>query len=450
MNIIIVGLSHKTAPVEVRERLAIAEKKLAEALARLRALPGVQEGLIVSTCNRVEVCAIVQETEQGFESVRQFLASIHDSLSHEALAPHLYGYVAAEAIRHLFRVASSLDSMVVGEPQILGQIKDAFEEAMACRATGLVLNKVMSKTLFVAKRVRTETKIAESAVSVSYAAVQLAKKIFRKLEETSVLLIGAGEMAELAARHLVAQGVSRVAICSRHQARAASLAREFNGESFGLEAAREQMIQSDIVICSTGAQHFLIQYDDMARVIEARLNRPIFLIDLSVPRNIDPRVNELDNVFLYNVDDLESVVEANRREREREAERAEEIITGEMEAMVRWLKSLDVVPTIVALRDKAAAIRRAEREKLLGRLKDLTPEQREAIDRFAESLVNKLLHGPLVALKEEANSANGVLYVEAARRLFDLQPPESKSGELTDQSAGQPEADSAEPKSEPS
>jgi len=220
-----------------------------------------------------------------------------------------------------------------------------------------------------------------------------------------------------------------------------------------LEEAQAQMIQSDIVICSTGAQHLLIQYEDMARVIEARLNRPIFLIDLSVPRNIDPRVNELDNVYLYNIDDLESVVEANRRERAREAERAEEIITGELEATARWLKSLDVVPMIVALRDKAAAIRQAEREKLLGRLKDLTPEQREAIDRFAESLVNKLLHGPLVALKEEANSVNGVLYVEAARRLFDLQPPEPDPGEPADEAAGQPAPDQmnpAKPKSEPS
>jgi len=441
MNIIIVGLSHKTAPVEVRERLAIAEKQLGEALGRLRAQPGVQEGVILSTCNRVEICAVVQETEQGFESVKRFLASIHESLSHEALAPHLYSYVASDAIRHLFRVASSLDSMVVGEPQILGQMKDAFEEAMACRATGLVLNKVLSKTLSVAKRVRTETKIAESAVSVSYAAVQLARKIFRKLEETSVLLIGAGEMAELAARHLVAQGVRRVAICSRHHARAASVAREFNGEAFGLEEAQHQMIQSDIVICSTGAQHLLVQYDDMARVIEARKNRPIFLIDLSVPRNIDPRVNELDNVFLYDIDDLESVVEANRRERAREAEQAEGIIAGELEAMVRWLKSLDVVPTIVALREKAAAIRQAEREKLLGRVKDLTPAQQEAIDRFAEALVNKLLHGPLVALKEEAHSVNGVLYVEATRRLFDLPLPEPSPEEQADQGAGQPALD---------
>jgi glutamyl-tRNA reductase len=253
-------------------------------------------------------------------------------------------------------------------------------------------------------------------------------------------------MAELAARHLVAQGVRRVAICSRHHARAASLAKEFNGEAFGLEEAQAQMIQSDIVICSTGAQHLLIQYDDMARVIEARKNRPIFLIDLSVPRNIDPRVNDLDNVFLYDIDDLESVVEANRRERAREAEQAEHIITNELEAMVRWFKSLDVVPTIVALREKAAAIRQAEREKLLGRVKDLTPEQQEAIDRFAEALVNKLLHGPLVALKDEATSANSALYVEATRRLFDLQPPEPP----TDQASEPSPADSTKPRPEPS
>ncbi len=428
MNLIIVGLSHKTAPVEIRERLAIAEKRLGEALARLRSLPGIHEGLILSTCNRVEVCAVVQETEQGFESLKQFLVAIHDSLSREALAPHLYSVAAGEAIRHLFRVASSLDSMVVGEPQILGQLKEAFEEAMAQRATGLVLNKVMAKALSVAKRVRTETKIAESAVSISYAAVQLARKIFGRLDEKAVLLIGAGEMAELAARHLVAQGVRRVVICSRHQERAAAVAREFGGQAFGLEEAPAQMAESDIVICSTGAQRLLVSYDDLVRVIQARKNRPIFLIDLSVPRNIDPRAHEIDNVFLYDIDDLELVIEANRRERAREAERAEAIITAEMETTVRWLKSLDVVPTIVALRERAEAIRQGELEKLLGRMKELSPEQREAIGRFAEGLVNKLLHHPLVALKEEADSVNGSLYVEATRRLFQLDPaapPES-------------------------
>jgi glutamyl-tRNA reductase len=438
MNLIIVGLSHKTAPVEIRERLAIAEKRLGEALTQLRALPAIHEGLILSTCNRVEVCAVVQETEQGVESVKRFLTALHDSLSREALAPHLYSLAAADAIRHLYRVASSLDSMVVGEPQILGQMKNAFEEAMAQRATGLVLNKVMSKALSVAKRVRTETKIAESAVSISYAAVQLAKKIFGRLDDKSVLLIGAGEMAELAARHLVAQGARRVAICSRHQQRAAALAREFNGEAFGLEAVQTQMMQSDIVICSTGAQHLLVQYDDMRQVIDARKYRPIFLIDLSVPRNIDPNVNEIDNVFLYDIDDLQSVVEANRRERAKEAERAEAIIAAELETTVRWLKSLDVVPTIVALRQKAEAIRRSELEKLEGRLKDLSPEQREAVERFAEGLVNKLLHHPLVALKEEADSVNGALYVDAARRLFQLEPEPPPADAPADQTKHEP------------
>jgi glutamyl-tRNA reductase len=442
MNLIIVGLSHKTAPVEVREQLAVAEKQLGEALARLRALPGVHEGLILSTCNRVEVVAVVQETVQGFESVKRFLSTIHASLSHEALAPHLYNFAAADAMRHLFRVAASLDSMVVGEPQILGQMKKAFEEAMGHRATGLVLNKIMSKTLSVAKRVRTETKIAESAVSVSFAAVQLAKKIFGRLDDKAVLLIGAGEMAELAARHLVAQGVRRVAICSRHEARAASVAREFGAQAFGLDQVEAQMAESDIVICSTGATRYLVHYDDVRRVIQTRKNRPIFLIDLSVPRNIEPRVNEIDNVFLYDIDDLQSVVEANRRERAREAERAEVIIAGELETAVRWFKSLDVVPTIVALREKAQAIRRAELDKLAARLKELSPEQREAIDRFAESLVNKLLHGPLVALKEEANSANGALYVEATRRLFDLEPPPLPPD--------QPAPESGKPEREPS
>lgn len=431
MNIILVGLNHDTAPVEVRERLAVVEKQLGDALARLRALPGVQEGLILSTCNRVEVCAVVQETDEGFARVRQFLVGLHPSLTEQELAPHLYSYAAADAIRHLFRVASSLDSMVVGEPQILGQLKDAFETAMAHRTTGLVLNKIVSRALSVAKRVRTETKIAENAVSVSFAGVQLAKKIFGRLEETSVLLIGAGEMAELAARHLVALGARRVVICSRHQERAARLAGEFHGQAYGLEQAVPQMELSDIVLCSTGATHYLVQYEDVKRVIQLRRNRPIFLIDLSVPRNIEPRINEIDNVFLYNIDDLHLVVEANRRERAKEAERAEPIIDAELEATVRWLKSLDVVPTIVALREKAAAIRQAEMERLTARLKTLSPEQIEAIERFADSLVNKLLHAPFTALKQEADSANGSLYIEATRRLFqlDLSKPPAQAAE---------------------
>ena len=420
MNFIVVGLNHKTAPVEVREQLAVAKSRLGDALVRLRAFPSVREGLILSTCNRVEVCAVVHDTEEGFEHVRTFLSDVQSSLSREALAPHLYGFAANEAIRHLFRVASSLDSMVVGEPQILGQLKEAFEEAMAHRATGLVLNKVISKALSVAKRVRTETKIAESAVSVSFAAVQLAKKIFGRLDDNSVLLIGAGEMAELAARHLVTQGVQRVVICSRQRERAAQLAKEFEGTAATLDDAPAHMIHSDIVICSTGAPRYLVHHDDLVKVIHKRKNRPIFLIDLSVPRNIDPRVNEIDNVFLYDIDDLEMVVAANRSERAREAERAEEIITGEIDTMMRWLKSLDAVPTIVALREKADQIRKAELDKLMGRLGDLDPAQRKAIDRFAEGLVNKLLHSPLVTLKQETHSANGVLYVETTRRLFQL------------------------------
>ncbi|MEW6325514.1 MAG: glutamyl-tRNA reductase [Nitrospirota bacterium] len=422
MNVILVGLNHETAPVEVREQLAVAEKQLGDALARLRALPGITEGLILSTCNRVEVYAVAQETDDGFERVRQFLLSLHPSLTMAALEPHLYSYAAADAIRHLFRVASSLDSMVVGEPQILGQLKDAFEAAMAHRTTGLVLNKLVSRALSAAKRVRTETKIAENAVSVSFAGVQLAKKIFGRLEETSVLLIGAGEMAELAARHLVALGVRRVVICSRHQERAARVAAEFQGQAFGLDQAVPQMEQSDIVLCSTGATHYLVQYDDVRRVIHLRKNRPIFFIDLSVPRNIDPRINEIDNVFLYDIDDLQQVVEANRRERAKEAERAEPIIAAELDSAVRWLKSLDVVPTIVALREKAEAIRQAEMERLIGRVKTLSPDQVEAIERFADSLVKKLLHSPFAALKQEADSANGSLYIEAARRLFQLDP----------------------------
>src|SRR3990172_4970434 len=300
MNIVVVGLSHKTADVEIREKLAFREKKLEEALVKLKTYPVIEEGLILSTCNRVEVCAVVKEKQEGLEQIKQFLKSYHDAyplapgVMGQDLGPHLYAYSAEEAIRHLFRVASSLDSMVVGEPQILGQLKDAYDLAMAQKTTGVILNKVLKKAISVAKRIRSETRIAESAVSISFAAGEVAKKIFGKLEGKIVLLVGAGEMAELAARHLISQGASKILITTRDYEKAARLADQFQGRPVAFSDFPWEMVEADIVLCSTGASHYLIRYEDVCRVIEARKNKPIFLIDISVPRNIDPKVNEID------------------------------------------------------------------------------------------------------------------------------------------------------------
>lgn len=421
MHIITVGLSHKTAPVEIRERLAVPESRLGEALTRLCSYPGIKEGLLLSTCNRVEVYAVVETVDAGYHRVQEFLADTHLSLSSEQLTPHLYWHTGDRAISHLFRVASSLDSMIVGESQILGQIKDAYDAALTHKATGMILNKVIKKAISVAKRVRTETKIAETAVSVSYAAVELAKKIFSNLGEHTVLLLGAGEMAKLAAKHFVAQGVRHIRVTTRNPSNAIELAKRFNGVPVPFEDFPAEMIASDILLCSTGASHYLITPEQVQHAVRQRMNRPIFLIDISVPRNIDPAVRHIDNAFLFDIDDLKLRVEQNREERLREAEKAESMVADEVGVLQQWMKSLEVTPTIVALRSKADAVKKTEMERLQARLNQLSPQDREMVESLASAIVNKLLHGTMVTLKAEADSSSGALFVEAARRFFNLE-----------------------------
>jgi len=435
MQIIVVGLSHKTAPVEVREKLAVPDSRLDEALARLRTYAGIKEGFLLSTCNRVEVYAVVEQIEEGHARVQEFFADTHLSLSSEQLTPHLYGYTGERAIGHLFRVAASLDSMIVGEPQILGQLKDAFEVALNHKASGVVLNKLVRKAISVAKRVRTETKIAETAVSVSYAAVELAKKIFSNLSEKTVLLVGAGEMAKLAAQHLVDQGVRKVSITTRDASSAVDLARRFNATSIPFESFRHEMAEADIVLCSTGASHYLIGVEDVQQAVRRRMNRPIFLIDISVPRNIDPAVRDIDNAFLFDIDDLETRVEQNLEERRREATKAERMVDEEVGQILQWLKSLEVTPTIMALRNRAEDIKQAEVNKALARLQNLSAQERSVVEGLASAIVNKLLHGSLVTLKAESTSGGGAMFIEAARRFFGL---DEQAG------AGRPNAASTE------
>lgn len=431
MHLIVVGLSHKTAPVEIREKLAVPESRLGEALSRLCSYPGVKEGILLSTCNRVEVYSVVEEIEPGYGRIQEFLADTHLSLSSEQLTPHLYWHTGDRAIAHLFRVAASLDSMIVGESQILGQLKDAFEVALAHKTTGVIMNKVVKKAISVAKRVRTETKISEMAVSVSYAAVELAKKIFSNLEEKTVLLVGAGEMAKLAARHLIAQGVRHVRITTRTPQHAIDLAAKFGGTPVPFDQFKDEMASADIVLVSTGAAHYLIGADDVHRAVKERMNRPMFLIDISVPRNIDPAVRHVDNAFLFDIDDLTHRVEQNRAERLQEAEKAERMVVEEVGMLREWMKSLEVTPTIVALRSRVDEIKRAEVEKALGRLAHLSPQDRELVEGMASSIVNKLIHSTMVTLKSEVNSSSGAAFVEAARRFFNLDAPSSsgRSGE---------------------
>ena len=430
MHIVVVGLSHKSAPVEIREKLAVPESRIGEALTRLCSYPGVREGVLLSTCNRVEVYAVVDDIESGYGGIQDFLADAHLSLSSEQLTPHIYWHQGDRAISHLFRVASSLDSMIVGESQILGQIKEAFEAALTHKTTGIILNKVMKKAISVAKRVRTETKISEMAVSVSYAAVELAKKIFSDLTDKTVLLVGAGEMAKLAARHFIASGVRHVRVTTRNQQNASELANRFGGTAVPFEEFREDMASADIVLVSTGATHYLVGEDDVQRSVRQRMNRPMFLIDISVPRNIDPAVRHVDDAFLFDIDDLKTRVEQNLGERLNEAEKAERMVVDEVGVVRQWLQSLEVTPTIVALRARVDDIKRGELDKTLARLANLSASEREAVEAMASSIVNKLIHNTLVTLKTEVNSSEGAAFLEAARRFFSLSDPAaSDSGE---------------------
>jgi len=417
MNILVIGLNHNTAPVEIREKVAFDGHKLGEAIGILKGLPEVRENIILSTCNRVEVYANVKDITSGIESIKKFIADFH-SVNRELLDKALYVYSDRDAIRHMFRVTSSLDSMVVGEPQILGQMKDAFDFALKKKSSGILLNKVMKKAISVAKRTRTETKIGESAVSISFAAVELAKKIFEDLPTKSFMLIGAGEMAELAARHLINSGVKDVLVTNRTYERAEELAREFNGRTVEFDKFFQALIHIDIVICSTGAPNYILIKEQMHRIMRQRKNKPVFMIDISVPRNIDPEINNIDNVYLYDIDDLQGVVVTNIQERSREAEKAERIVDEEVETLLRWQASLAAVPTIVALRDKAEAIRREELEKTIRKLDGIGEKEVESIEALTNSIVNKLIHFPTSALKSEIEDKD--IMVDIVNRIFDL------------------------------
>jgi len=432
MNIIVVGLSHKTAPVDIREKVAFAPTAMQEPLHQLVALPCVAEAVIVSTCNRVEIYATSRDVESCIAQLKRFIAEYHNLVPQE-IEEHLYDYRGEEAIRHVFRVASSLDSMVLGEPQILGQIKTAYGYAAEFKTAGLILNRFLHKAFSVAKRVRTETEIASNAVSVSFAAVELARKIFGQLDDKTVLLIGAGEMCELAARHFINNGVSKVMVTNRTFERAEKLAAEFNGRPIPFDHFIDHLQQVDIVLTSTGAPNFILGHQKMEEVIKKRKNRPMFLIDIAVPRDIEPKVNDIDNIYLYDVDDLQEVVQANLKERQKEAKKAEVIIDQEIGQFHRWLGNLDVVPTIVALRQKFEEIRRSEVEKTLGRFNGLGSKEQKSIEAMTSAIINKILHQPIAMLKQSGDESAGDAYVDAVRALFGLAPPDP---EASDESTG--------------
>jgi glutamyl-tRNA reductase len=422
-EIVIVGVNHRKAPVEVREKVNFNDNgRLDDALRQLIALEPIEEGMILSTCNRVEVVATTTDGDLAVEVLTSFLAKREDA-EPQLLAEHLSVYRGREAVRHLFRVAASLDSLVVGEPQILGQLKEFYGRSAVVGSAGTVLHRCFHKSFSVAKRVRSETGVATKAVSASSAAVELASKIFDRLEDKTAMLIGAGTMSELAARHLIAHGVANMIVTNRTFDRAVELARDFRGTPVPFNDFRRYLPMADVVIGSTGADHFVLTPSLVEEALRERKYRPMFLIDMSVPRTFDPGINELENVYLYDIDDLGGVAEVNRDERGREAEKAEAIVEEEVETFGKWLAGLDAVPTIVALRQKIEAIRKAELEKTLATFHELTPRERESLEAMTAAIVNKILHSPITHLKQH-DRRRETFYLAAARQLFDIEEPE--------------------------
>jgi glutamyl-tRNA reductase len=419
-RIIIVGLTHKTAPVEIRERFSFNQEELETGLSALASKKHIEECMIVSTCNRVEVYAVSENADECVESVKEFLSEYH-SVSQDVFSPYLYVSIGHMAVRHLYKVSSGIDSMVVGEPQILGQIKQAYKTAALKGTAGLILNRLSHSAFFVAKRVRTETGIGSRAVSVSYVAVELAKRIFDELTRRKVLLVGSGEMAELAARNLVKAGVGDLIIASRHFENASMLAERLNGRPIMLEEVFYSLKDVDIIITATGSSEFIIKPHHVKEALKLRNNEPMFMIDIAVPRDIDPRIGEIADIYLYDIDDLKNVLDENIKSRRDNAEKAEEAILEVEKAFQTWLNSLKVVPAIIDLKKRFEQIKKIEVERALAKLENYSDKDRDVIKLMASRIIGKILHGPLINLKKEASTSLGALYVDSIKKLFELE-----------------------------
>ena len=437
MNLAVLSLNYKLAPVEVRERMDIPESRLAQLTAELKERAGLTELMVVSTCNRVEFYFVARDEEFATTHLKAWLNERAGADAGRNLERMMMLLSRRVALIHLFRVACSLESMVVGEPQILGQVKEAFQLAVRHGNAGAVLTGLMPRVFRTAKRVRTETQIARNAVSVSYAAVELASKIFDSLDDKIVLVIGAGDMAELAINHLIKQGIGRLMITNRTFANGIALAQKYQGQAFPFDQLDSSLPEADIVISSTGAREHIITKDRARKAMRERKNAPMFYIDIAVPRDIDPEVNSLPNVYLYDVDDLNSVIDANRREREDEALKAQRIIEEDVAAYDRWYDSLAVGPTIKALRQGFHAIGERELSRTLEHLPDLGAHDAQRVRQLVRGLVNKLLHAPSNALRKLAEDGNGKMYVEAVSVLFDL--GESAHAPVDDREVGEGE-----------
>jgi len=418
-DIVLLGMNHKTAPVQLRECLAFSHAEILAALDSFQASPAISEVLVISTCNRVEVLMAAANMPTAVETAKKYLAEFK-KLPVAEFENALYIHCGDEAVRHIFRVASSLDSMLVGEPQILGQIKEAYNAATLKKTSGVLLNRLLHRTFFVAKRVRTETGISDHAVSISYAAIELGKKIFGSLEGKKALLIGAGEMAELAVEHLIRNKCGDIFVANRTFERGLRLAEKYNGQAVRFEEILDCLKLVDIIISSTGSPDVIITCDQVKGVMRSRRNRPLFFIDIAVPRDIDPAINRVTNSYVYDIDDLKGVIEDNIEERNREAIKGERIVDEAVIRFRQWYDSLEVVPTIVALRNKLDLIAKTEIEKTFLSLSHLSDEDCQAITRMANAMISKILHDPARLLKNNEGHGKKSEKIDFTRKLFNL------------------------------
>jgi glutamyl-tRNA reductase len=419
MRLLVLGVSHHTAPIDLRERLAFAASDLGEALSALVRDPALGEVVLLSTCNRTELYATCTSLEDGHDAMAGFLATAR-AVPADDLRAHIYTRAEADAARHLFRVAAGLDSLVVGEPQILGQVKQAYASATDLHATGALLNRLFHTAFTAGKRVRSETELAEGAVSVSFAALGLARKICGDLKHASVLVVGAGEMAELTARHFAAQRPKRIVVCSRTPAHAEALASEVGGTVVPWTELDATLGQADVVVTATGATTPILTRPRVQAALRHRRGRPLFLIDIAVPRDVDPLVAGDDDVFLYNIDDLQSVINESLARRSSETTRAEAIVNQEVEKFMAWARSRTAMPTVVALRQRFETIRRAELDRLQPKIAGLPPEARARVDEITRLIIEKLLITPTEQLKALPDQELQSSYADALSHLFAL------------------------------
>ncbi|NPA52647.1 MAG: glutamyl-tRNA reductase [Aquificae bacterium] len=417
MIIFATGLNYKTAPVEIREKLAVSEELYSELLEKIYSLDSILEVCILSTCNRVEIYGVTDSTQETKQGILEIFSKL-SGLKPKEIEKHIFFYTDHQAIKHIFRVSASLDSMVIGEPQIVCQFKDSFTKAKESKAVRHILTRLFDKAMNVSKKIRTQTGISKRAVSISYAAIELAKKIFEDLKDKNVLLIGAGEMAELSAKHLSATGVKHIFVSNRTFEKAVELAESFDGSAIRFEKLIEFLPEADIIIVSTGAKEPILKKDNLKQVIKKRKGNPIFIIDISVPRNVAEDVNDIENVFLYNIDDLKAVVDENLKERKLQAQMAEILLDDEVRKFERWLRQLKVTPTITYIRDFANEIREYQLEKLFNTMPYLNEKERENIDLAVRAIINKILHRPTMYIKDIAHKENNEKLLKTVEELF--------------------------------